>query len=311
MRTTHHTTLLSTRTVSIIRSRLIAPQESDGSIDRVLLCCSAMTERDYVLGTHDAEIERLGLQHRIWREYALRAWRRAGIGAGDTVIDLGAGPGYASVDLAELVGHTGSVIAIERSARFAEAARAAASSRQLAQLVVREEDLLTCDLGTATADASWCRWVLSFTTDPTAVVATLRRALRQGAVAVFHEYVDYAAWRLAPRSDAHEHFVAQVMKSWRADGGEPNIGLALPAMLAANGFAIESLVPIQHTTRPHEYFWQWPRAFVSTGSERLVSLGYLTREQAEATAAAVRAAESQPGAFMATPVVLEVIARAH
>jgi hypothetical protein len=24
-------------------------------------------ERDYVLGTHDAEIARLGLQHRIWR----------------------------------------------------------------------------------------------------------------------------------------------------------------------------------------------------------------------------------------------------
>ncbi len=25
------------------------------------------TDRDYVLGTHDEELERLGLQHRVWR----------------------------------------------------------------------------------------------------------------------------------------------------------------------------------------------------------------------------------------------------
>ncbi len=28
---------------------------------------------DYVLGTHDAEIARLGLQHRVWRESMLAA----------------------------------------------------------------------------------------------------------------------------------------------------------------------------------------------------------------------------------------------
>ena len=59
-----------------------------------------MSERDYVLGTHDAEVERLGLQHRVWRERARDAWARAGIAAGQTVIDVGAGPGYAAIDLA-------------------------------------------------------------------------------------------------------------------------------------------------------------------------------------------------------------------
>ena len=36
-------------------------------------------ERDYLLGTHDAEVQRLGLQHRVWRPRVLDAWRRAGI----------------------------------------------------------------------------------------------------------------------------------------------------------------------------------------------------------------------------------------
>ena len=74
-----------------------------------------MTEKDYVLGTNAEEISRLGLQHRVWRPRALDAWRRAGFRAGQVILDIGAGPGYAALDLAEIVGPTGKVIALERS----------------------------------------------------------------------------------------------------------------------------------------------------------------------------------------------------
>ncbi len=77
-----------------------------------------MADRDYVLGTHDDEIYRLGFQHRVWRPRALDAWTRARIGDGSRVIDFGAGPGFATMDLAEIVGPTGAVYALERSRRF-------------------------------------------------------------------------------------------------------------------------------------------------------------------------------------------------
>src|SRR5437667_12597218 len=79
---------------------------------------SEMSERDYVLGTHDEELLRLGLQHRVWRPRALDAWRRAGFTVGQTLIDVGCGPGYAAVDLAEIVGPSGRIIALDRSQRF-------------------------------------------------------------------------------------------------------------------------------------------------------------------------------------------------
>ena len=41
-----------------------------------------MAETDYVLGTHDDEIARLGLQHRVWRDAVTAAWQRAGITEG-------------------------------------------------------------------------------------------------------------------------------------------------------------------------------------------------------------------------------------
>src|SRR5947209_3771961 len=66
-----------------------------------------MAERDYVLGTHDEEIERLGLQHLVWRPRMMAAWGRAGVTRGSRVLDVGAGPGFATADLAEVVGETG------------------------------------------------------------------------------------------------------------------------------------------------------------------------------------------------------------
>ena len=60
---------------------------------------SDMSEKDYVLGTHDEELLRLGLQHRVWRPVVLDCWQRAGITTGKRILDLGAGPGYAALDL--------------------------------------------------------------------------------------------------------------------------------------------------------------------------------------------------------------------
>src|SRR5262245_48840980 len=68
---------------------------------------SELPHDDYVLGTRDDEVARLLLQHRVWRPRALDAWRRAGFTTGDTIIDVGAGPGHASVDLAQIVGPAG------------------------------------------------------------------------------------------------------------------------------------------------------------------------------------------------------------
>src|SRR5439155_11319771 len=85
---------------------VIATQSGDGH------CMSR--DRDYLLGTHEEELARLGLQHRVWRPVVLDCWQRAGMTVGKRVLDVGAGPGYAAVDLAEIVGPTGKVIVLER-----------------------------------------------------------------------------------------------------------------------------------------------------------------------------------------------------
>src|SRR5512140_1780945 len=100
-------------------------------------------ERDYVLGTHEEELARLGLQHRVWRPVVLDCWQRAGLTVGKRVLDVGAGPGYATVDLAEIVGPTGEVIALERSRKFIRAMEANFRARLLTNVKTHEIDLMT------------------------------------------------------------------------------------------------------------------------------------------------------------------------
>ena len=75
-------------------------------------------DKEYALGTDDAEIVRLGVQHKLWSASAFAIWERAGISAGKSVLDLGWGPGYTSFDLAGIVTSKGKVVAIDESPRF-------------------------------------------------------------------------------------------------------------------------------------------------------------------------------------------------
>jgi len=270
---------------------------------------SNTSDRDYVLGTGDEEIARLGLQHSVWRERVLECWRRAGIGAGSRVVDFGAGPGFATLDLAELVGANGEVIALERSARFAAHARAQLAARGIAHARVHELDLMTDALPASGMDAAWCRWVASFVSSPKVLVEKIAGTLKAGGVAIFHEYAHYETWRMAPHGAAHAQFVQQVMASWRASGGEPDIALQLPALLLAAGFSIERAEPRMFVARPGEPGWRWPASFIDINLRRLEELGRTDAAFSARVRAELAAAEADPATLLYTPLVLELVAR--
>jgi SAM-dependent methyltransferase len=261
-----------------------------------------MSDGDYVLGTRDDEVQRLGLQHRVWRGRVLEAFRTGQIRSGQTVIDVGAGPGFVTADLAALVGPSGKVIALERAPHFLETLR----GKGLANVEAREQDVSE-PFEVSGADASWCRWVLSFVPDPAATVSHIAGALKPCGIAIFHEYIAYETWRMMPPHPLHERFRSLVEQSWRDSGGEPDIALWLPKWLNDAGFEIVETRMLADIITPADETWQWPRSFMATGSERLHELGYVKADEVEAMSRLLD--EPPAGAHMLTPLVAEIIAR--
>ena len=266
------------------------------------------SERDYVLGTHDEEIQRLGLQHRVWRSRAVDAWRRAGFSAGQEILDVGCGPGYASIDLAEIVGPSGKVHAIDRSRRFLDALDRTCIDRGWNNVVTHECDLNEEKFPDLRADGAWVRWVFAFVKHPEKLLSEITRTLKPGGTLVIHEYFNYAVWQIVPKSEELEEFVREVMESWRADGGEPDIGLDLPRRLVECGCSIQSLKPIVDVVTPSDDAWQWLATFVRVGMQRLVALGRVSSDRAKQIQEAFDRRETGPSTLMFTPAVLEIIA---
>lgn len=265
-------------------------------------------DRDYVLGTHEEELARLGLQHRVWRPVVLDCWQRAGITVGKRVLDIGAGPGYAAVDLAEIVGPAGEVVALERSQNFIRAMETICRERSLANVKIHEVDLMQDELPKNEYDFVWCRWVISFVGDPSLLIKKLGVIIPKGSVAIFHEYGHYETWRFFPRLPAQERFREHVIATWRESGGEPDGAAYLPGLLADNQFVIRSATPHIFCLRPTDYMWQWPVTFIETYLCRLVEMGRINREFADKVCADLASVEQNPNTRMLTPLVLEIIA---
>jgi SAM-dependent methyltransferase len=266
------------------------------------------TDRDYVLGTHEEELARLGLQHRVWRPVVLDCWQRAGITVGKRVLDVGAGPGYAAVDLAEIVGATGEVVALERSQNFVRAMEEACRARSLTNVKIHELDLMAGELPRADYDFSWCRWVMSFVSDPAMLIRKLGDVMPKGSVAIFHEYGHYETWHFFPRLPNQERFREHVIETWRESGGEPDGAVPLATLLPANGFTIRSTRPHLFCARPTDYMWQWPATFIETYLPRLIEMGRINEEFADQVRDELAKAEKNQNAIMITPLVLEIIA---
>jgi len=263
------------------------------------------TEKEYVLGTHDAEIERLGVQHRVWRARALEGWSRAGFKPGQRILDVGCGPGYATTDLAELAGPAGEVIAIDRSARFLDVVRQTASQRNLPVRTL-SVDFAVESLPPLEADAAWVRWVFAFVPQPQELLRSIHAALKPGGRLVIHEYFDYRTFRLSPRNEPFERFVRAVMKSWRDESGEPDVGFDLPRWMRELGFEVRCR-QFSDMIQPKDHFWEWPRVFLDTGLQRMIDLGHVSEEDGKLVRAAFERVSHDPHGHMVIPSVVEII----
>lgn len=267
-------------------------------------------ENTYILGTHDAELERLGLQHRIWSEYAFALWERAGFRPGQTILDVGCGPGYATMDMARLLGPSTRIVAIDESQRFISFLNAQKQAQALDTIETRLGDvqqLGDCDIAPASIDAAYCRWVLCWVKDPAAVVAGVARALKPGGVFAVQDYFNYLSLTLAPRSEAFTKIVQGVGASQRASGGDPDLAGRLPKMFLDNGLEVREIRPILRVARPGDLLWQWPDTFFRNYVPRMVAAGFLTPADQKAFDEDWERRARDPASFFVTPPVFDIV----
>jgi hypothetical protein len=102
--------------------------------------------------------------------------------------------------------------------------------------------------------------------------------------------------------------VDAVVDSFRATGGDLDVGNHLPALLRPLGFEIRELRPVCRIARPNEPLWAWLTDFFAGYLPRLVETGQLSAEALVAFQAEWATRSEDADAFCFPPPMLELIA---
>ncbi|MEM7166268.1 MAG: methyltransferase domain-containing protein [Planctomycetota bacterium] len=264
---------------------------------------------EYLLGCDTDELHRLGFQHRVWGEASHALWHRAQFAPGQQLLDVGCGPGYATIDLAHIVGEEGRIVAIDESPRFLNHLRNETERASLSQVDVREGQVESIELEPATYDGAYARWIFCFLSQPTQLIEHLAKALKPGASLAIVDYYHYRALTLAPRGPALDRAVHAVFDSWTQSGGNLEIGGVLPQLLEERGFEVEHIDTLIESARPDSLLWHWPRRFFFGYIPRLIEMGLLTEDDRQQFEDEWLQREKTPGAFLLTPPMVEIVAR--
>ncbi len=141
---------------------------------------------------------RKDMSHVTWEEVYARQGQRGGLvgdwldalqlRAGDIVLDVGAGPGFVSFLLAERVGPSGIVYAIDPKADALDYLQRLQRDRGVSNIRSVVADAANVDLDGLHADAALISMVLHHTDDPAGIMRNIARLLKVGGRAVIAEF---------------------------------------------------------------------------------------------------------------------------
>ncbi len=266
-------------------------------------------QREYILGTDREELERLRFQHQVWVKEAYVLWERAGIKAGDVVLDLGCGPGFTSFELAWVVGPEGRVIARDQSRPFLEFLARERERVGLLQVEPSLGPVEDLELPREHFDAAYARWLLCWLFDAGGVLERVTRSLKPLGAVVLQDYLDWGAMKLVPRSESFARAVEACMRSWREGGPTIDIAEHVPTLAARCKLEVEWFRPIARLGSVGSLEWRWVGGFFGTYLPKLVERGLFTQSELEAWRRDWDERSAEGTSFCYTPTMADVVLR--
>lgn len=171
-----------------------------------------------------------------------RVIQRMELRPGQSVLDVGSGPGLLAADLAECVGAEGEVIGVDRSDAMVAMARARCEERGLAQARFEVGDALALPCEDQSIDAAVSTQVYEYVADMKSALAELHRVLKPGASAfILDTDWDSLVWNTSDRERTR-----RILEAWDDHLADPHLPATLTPRLREAGFQVQQreVIPI-------------------------------------------------------------------
>jgi SAM-dependent methyltransferase len=256
-----------------------------------------MTGTRYTHGHHESV-----LRSHTWRTAENSAgYLLPELRAGQSLLDIGCGPGTITVDLAARVA-PGRVLGIDPSADVLSGARDLATRGEVA-VEFAVGDVYVLDLPDGSFDVVHAHQVLQHLPDPVGALREMRRVCAPDGVVAARDG-DYAAMTWFPRIPALDRWLELYEAVARSNGGEPDAGRRLLGWARAAGFAeVTGTASVWCYADEESRAWWgglWAdRIVASAMAEQAVTGGFATRAELQEISAGWREWAADPDGWFA------------
>lgn len=261
----------------------------------------------YILGTERQELHRLGYQHQVWSSESRKGWDIAEFSQGQTILDLGCGPGFCSIELGYIVGDTGKVFGIDRSKVFIDFLNDCNKIHDLnIETICADFDEL--DLPEESLDGIYCRWAMAWIPNPEEIIAKVSKYLKSGGVIVMQEYYDWSTFQIEPNLPSLTKGIKAALRSFKEQEGDIDVGRRLSSIFYNTGLEVISSRLMPKLALAEDLNWYWPKTFLNIYLPKLVEKNYISSEEVEEALDEFEELETINGASVHCPQMIEVIA---
>ena len=265
--------------------------------------------QDYILGDHDEEIKRLKFQHGVWTEEVSLFWKRAGISRGMKGLDAGCGPGFTSIELAELVLEDGSITAFDGSQKYISYLEKQIHVQSLKNITPKKGDLLQTSFPDNHFDFVYIRMVLIFISDLDTVLNEFKRILKPGGMLLINDFYDYEKFIMNTHAPEFEHLLSLITSDFENRDSNLQVGKKLTRLLGKKEYLIENIKADCKTAFPHDNAWSWPQMFFENFIPDLLQRKKISSKQVEDFWQEWNTLSRDKYSCFLSPALLSIIAR--